>query len=394
MNQELYTICIDSEDSPIKLTVNRMTKALLDHIDGNKNLEEITGTFNRNNNLQLTPSDMVNIFNKQLLGYGILEGDNTEKIKIKDKYIFLRFTVLPKNIIHKITPALTFLFGKKTFVVLFLLSFTFLMVSYLLHLNVAEFYRLTDGKSFFIYLAVIYGSLILHEFGHAAACDRFGAKSGDIGFGFYILTPVFYADITDVWRLKRNERIIVDLAGIYIQLLLCCGLAIIYYFTNSPLYLYISFTVGLSFIVNINPFLRFDGYWALSDLLMIPNLKDRSVYAANFFFGKVIGKNKKPLPAGATNIFLIVYGILRIAMIFLFIAWMVVFNHHSVLYFPVNLFDFLQGIFSESEPVTFMYIKDGLLNLSIPFIFYFLLGRLLFNSVKRKLKANKSTINA
>src|SRR5690606_30501405 len=174
----------------------------LDHIDGSKNLEEITSTFNRNNNLQLTTNDMVNIFNRQLLGYGILEGDNTEKITIKDKYIFLRFTVIPKNIVHRITPALTFLFGKKTFLILFSLSFTFLMVSYLLHLDVTEFYTLSDEKSFLIYLVVIYGSLILHEFGHAAACDRFGAKSGDIGFGFYILTPVFYADITDVWRLR------------------------------------------------------------------------------------------------------------------------------------------------------------------------------------------------
>jgi putative peptide zinc metalloprotease protein len=72
---------------------------------------------------------------------------------------------------------------------------------------------------FLLCLLVLYGCSILHEFGHAAAGKRFGATPGDIGFGFYFIAPVFFSDLSDVWKLPPKERIIVNLGGIYFELI-------------------------------------------------------------------------------------------------------------------------------------------------------------------------------
>ncbi|HEY9229675.1 MAG TPA: hypothetical protein VIP11_23700, partial [Gemmatimonadaceae bacterium] len=56
-------------------------------------------------------------------------------------------------------------------------------------------------------------TLLAHEFGHAAACVRYGVPPGEIGVGLYLVFPAFYANVTNVWRLKRWERVIVDAAG-------------------------------------------------------------------------------------------------------------------------------------------------------------------------------------
>ena len=64
-------------------------------------------------------------------------------------------------------------------------------------------------------------SVTFHEFGHVTATEYFGAKQDGIGGGFYLFSPVYFADVTDIWKLKPNQRIIVNLAGIYFELLIC-----------------------------------------------------------------------------------------------------------------------------------------------------------------------------
>jgi putative peptide zinc metalloprotease protein len=392
-NRDYYTVCIDKEDAPVKLTVNTLTKKLLDEIDGEKNINEITQAFNGSHAYNLSTHDIVTIFNKQLIGYGILEDDSSNKIKVKDKYIYFRITLIPDHIVRKITPLMRFLFDRKTFSVLFILSSLFLIVSFSLTLKWGEFYERTDPWLTAVYIIVIYGSLVLHEFGHAAACDRFGAKSGEIGFGFYILTPVLFANMTDAWRLKRHERVIVDLGGIYVQFLLCSFLQILFFITGSKFILFTSFAIAISFLININPFLRFDGYWALSDFLNIANLKEKSTRAIELFFGKIVGKNKNPLDKSVLNVFLISYGLIRFLALFVFLGYMVFYKNTSILYFPVNLFNFIVGLFTLEE-VTFSFIKDSLLSLFLPMIFYIMLIRMVVSYGINKLKPKMNHVAA
>ncbi|MEL7162822.1 MAG: hypothetical protein AAFN92_18840, partial [Bacteroidota bacterium] len=80
----------------------------------------------------------------------------------------------------------------------------------------------TCGKNL-LYVLLFYPAafavLLFHELGHAASAYRFGVKPKKIGAGFYLVFPVLFADITEAWKLNRNRRLIVNMAGIYLQLL-------------------------------------------------------------------------------------------------------------------------------------------------------------------------------
>jgi len=124
-------------------------------------------------------------------------------------------------------------------------------------------------------LALLMVSLVLHEFGHASACRAFGAKEGEIGFAIYLVFPVFYCDVTDAWKLSRRERAALDLAGLYTQGLFAALMLAVYLASGRDLFLWTFLGISASYIPNLNPFLKMDGYWFLSDMLGVANLSQR-----------------------------------------------------------------------------------------------------------------------
>lgn len=66
-------------------------------------------------------------------------------------------------------------------------------------------------------LVFMLASSFFHELGHASACKYFGVRHGGIGFGLYLNFPVLYTDVTEVWKLNRAQRCVVNLAGVYFQ---------------------------------------------------------------------------------------------------------------------------------------------------------------------------------
>ena len=116
-----------------------------------------------------------------------------------------------------------------------------------------------------------------------------------MGIGLYLYFPVFYADVSSIWRLKKQERMVVNLGGIYFQLFLLLPLTLlnIYQF-NFVLTIAIFFNY-LSILYNLNPIFKFDGYWIVSDWLGIPNLRDRSKELLGYAYAKYL-RGKKHLP--------------------------------------------------------------------------------------------------
>jgi len=140
--------------------------------------------------------------------------------------------------------------------------------------------------------------LFSHEIGHASAAYYFNITPKTIGLGFYFLFPVLYTDVTDTWRLTRYKRVIVDAAGIYIQLLLNLVLILIIYQQNDlDIILITRYIIILNIstiIINCIPFIQFDGYWAYSDVFKLPNLKHQS----NAYWVLVLKKIFPALPLG------------------------------------------------------------------------------------------------
>src|SRR3712207_454722 len=123
---------------------------------------------------------------------------------------------------------------------------------------------------------VVFGLAILsaafHEFGHATALRYGDARPGRIGVGIYIVWPVFYSDVTDAYRLSKAGRLRVDLGGVYFNAIFALATAGAYFLTKSEPLLFAVFVQQVGMLYQFLPFVRFDGYYVVSDLTGLPDL--------------------------------------------------------------------------------------------------------------------------
>lgn len=146
----------------------------------------------------------------------------------------------------------------------------------------------------------------VHELGHAYAVKRWGGEVHEIGVMFLVFTPVPYVDASassgfpEKWR-----RAFVALAGIAVELILAA--IALYLWLNAQEGLLRAFAFNVMFIggvstllINGNPLLRFDGYYALCDLIEIPNLATRgNRYIGYLMMRYVFGVRDHESPATA-----------------------------------------------------------------------------------------------
>ncbi|MEQ1859753.1 MAG: hypothetical protein ABMA13_07455 [Chthoniobacteraceae bacterium] len=132
-----------------------------------------------------------------------------------------------------------------------------------------------------LYLALVFVKT-LHEFGHAYFCRKWGGEVHVMGVMLMIFTPVPYVDATASWGFRSHaRRALVGSAGMIVEIFVAAIAALVWAATG-PGALHsvahnIMFVASVSTLIfNLNPLLRFDGYYILSDLLQVPNLHQRS----------------------------------------------------------------------------------------------------------------------
>src|SRR5207247_1977959 len=115
-------------------------------------------------------------------------------------------------------------------------------------------------------------------------CKRFGGEVHEVGFLFLFLMPCFYCNVSDAWLLpEKSKRVWVTLAGPFCDLFLA-SLGVFVWRLTPPDSLTNYLALGVFFVcagrtlLNVNPLLRLDGYYILSDLAEIPNLQQRSFH--------------------------------------------------------------------------------------------------------------------
>ena len=142
--------------------------------------------------------------------------------------------------------------------------------------NLLNFNNSANAYNIIGLLFFIIASSLFHELGHASACKFFNIHHGGIGFGLYLNFPVLYTNVTEIWRLNRKQRCIVNIAGVYFQMYALFLLLVLYILTKHDIVRYMILVMNLGFLITLNPFFKFDGYWIASDILGIPNLRLRS----------------------------------------------------------------------------------------------------------------------
>lgn len=126
------------------------------------------------------------------------------------------------------------------------------------------------------------GLKIFHEFGHAYCCKHFGGHVPEMGAFMILFTPCAYVDATASWGFNhKRHRVYVCLAGIYFECIIACLAIFVWAFSapglvKSAAYNVIFLATVVTVLFNINPLMRYDGYYVLSDMVEIPNLRARS----------------------------------------------------------------------------------------------------------------------
>lgn len=160
----------------------------------------------------------------------------------------------------------------------------------------AATWRPVDASAFFTSYALFLCALVAHELGHASACARFGAAPSEIGFVLYLVYPAFYSNVSAAWTLPRRQRVLVDLGGIYFELVFGAGCALAFAWTRwPPLGLTMTF-IASSCAVSLNPIFRFDGYWVLADALGVTNLGRQPRVLFEHLVRRLRRLPPKPLP--------------------------------------------------------------------------------------------------
>jgi putative peptide zinc metalloprotease protein len=185
------------------------------------------------------------------------------------KALFASWTFIPQTITAAVSSRLSVLF-QPVAAVLFLFV---IIASHILIYSPGETGpdRLRGAHAALVVMLSL-GSVIAHEFGHASALARYGGTPSSIGFGLYILLPVFYADVSQAWRLRRWQRVIVDLGGVYFQQLCFAAFAFCAILFRDPSMRAVCVAIDVMTFIALNPAFRFDGYWVIADWLGVADL--------------------------------------------------------------------------------------------------------------------------
>ncbi|MGA7524287.1 MAG: HlyD family efflux transporter periplasmic adaptor subunit [Acidobacteriaceae bacterium] len=122
-----------------------------------------------------------------------------------------------------------------------------------------------------------------HESAHGLVCKHYGGEVHKMGFHLIYLTPAFFVDVSEAWvYADRWQRFITILAGIGIELFFCAIASIVWWGTppGSPahdLAYKIMLITGVAVVVvNMNPLIKLDGYYAFSEIIGFSDIKEKS----------------------------------------------------------------------------------------------------------------------
>ncbi|WP_348811988.1 hypothetical protein [Flavobacterium maritimum] len=204
------------------------------------------------------------------------------KYTSKSSYIYLKIKLIDPYKIKKLLHFLSiYLFNKKIFSFLSILG-TVTSISYNIFFfdNISNLQNrlnsnIVEQLPQFITIYLLFILIIfLHEIGHASASYRYDIMPKEIGFGFYFTMPVLYTELTGIWSLKKTEKILVNISGIYFQLILNIIFVLILLLNSENIIVSILFLINcFSILFALNPFFKNDGYWIFSDYFNIVNLE-------------------------------------------------------------------------------------------------------------------------
>jgi putative peptide zinc metalloprotease protein len=287
--------------------------AILQMLDGQSSLDEIADRFEREFPPQTIRTEELQQFIGMLHRSGLVITDapgqgqqlvkrRGEKVKQQriatlTNIMSLRFKGIdPERFFNFIYPYIRWFFTVQALVVCIILALaalTLVLVQFdVFRSRLPSFHSFFQAQNWLWLALTLTITKILHEFGHGLSCKHFGGECHEIGVMFLVLTPCLYCNVSDSWMLpNRWHRAAIGAAGMYVEVVLASICTFIWWFTEpGPLNytaLNVMFISSVSTVLfNANPLLRYDGYYILSDILEIPNLRQKASTILNRKLGK------------------------------------------------------------------------------------------------------------
>ena len=271
-------------------------------LDGKRRVEDIAAEMSRALDTQVDP-EQVQTTVHSLLSAGLLRGTGTvmrrlhelqreatlkkkrktRLLSLASKIISFKVTLFdPDLLLLRMSKKLGFLWtrGALLVLVLILVASGWLMLANSSSLG-ERMPDLLGWENLIFMWFVMIAVKIVHEFGHGLACKHFGGEVHEMGAIFIIFSPFLFCNASDSWTFReKRKRLVVNFAGIYLELFLAAVAAALWVLTQPGLFNQICFNVMLvcsviTIFFNANPLMKFDGYYALSDWTEVPNLKER-----------------------------------------------------------------------------------------------------------------------
>jgi putative peptide zinc metalloprotease protein len=221
---------------------------------------------------------------------GLTEGGHSrpghfdQRGRIRGSFLYARLRVFdPDQLLARLLPRVRFFFTPyflASGAVLILLAFPITVLSW--NEIVREGSRLFQIQTFLLIWLISFATITVHEFAHGLTCKRFGGQVHELGFMLIYFQPAFYCNVSDAWLFsEKSKRLWVTFAGPYLDFVWWAGATVIWRVTEPEtslhyLSLIVMGTTAIRMFFNLNPLIKLDGYYLLSDVLEAPNLRRKA----------------------------------------------------------------------------------------------------------------------
>ncbi len=327
-SENIYFI-FHEECEPIR--ISKFGKLVIDLIDNKRSIKDIYIILEKKYK-KLKIVDLINYFSK-LIDSNLLiniSPTNPKKKSIWKKIQFIELISFKsdkfyKYIADQINRKFVLIFIVFWLIFIFLSMFHFIFTFNIYPNDFVIYNDLRDSMIWFYPSIIIFSfsRILFHESAHAISCRYFNQKVRRMGFGLYLLHPIFYTNTTNIWKEKNKyKRIFVSLAGpladiSILTVLYILGLLLIENPSYNMFFQLIIFFGIIKALLNLNPFIKLDGYYILMDFLELYNLRKKSLQLVKDLITR---KRTDTALSFRKKIFFLIFGILSTIMTTLFIS--------------------------------------------------------------------------
>jgi len=352
-----YVLSNRDADNVVYFGLNEVCNYILTLMNGENTLSDIERDVAKKFNVTNTNEEISKVL-EILIKESLLEQEHSNEVIPEDKtlpkinipvykkILQISYSFKADKFLSKLHKHLRFLFTGPAIIIMLSVFITGIIILIYLYDEILSFFiglkhsitpinLLLFLLAFYVIQIVV---LVIHEIAHGLTCKHYGGEYIKMGIMMYYFRFVFFCDTSEAWLFrKKSQRILVSLAGPLATWLIGSLGAYLWVFSQNPIIrivclFLISLAFGSNIYFDLNPLLKYDGYYILSDLLEIPNLRGKSFnYLKYLLLAKLFKKdirqhnlNKKE------RVTFVLYGVLS----FIYSAFMI----GSVVYFVFILF--------------------------------------------------------